>query len=207
MANQVTGHGRCSESTGKNRFRALRNEPRGSRAGRRMNVAPCERSHESARCRRPARRPMPAREAGPPDPRPRQLSLRRGKGRCCWKRGARSAPIRRGRWPSSTRTSRSSPGASSAPSARALGELPLSVTVDGVLFCHATPRDWNECFVRTTAEEKLRPIFEAAGAGVVVCGHTHMPFDRAVGRTRVVNTGSIGMPFGPPGANGTTNTI
>ncbi len=70
-----------------------------------------------------------------------------------------------------------------------------------VLFCHATPRDWNECFVRTTAEEKLRSIFEAAGAAVVVCGHTHMPFDRTVGRTRVVNTGSIGMPFGPPGAD------
>jgi hypothetical protein len=31
-----------------------------------------------------------------------------------------------------------------------------------------------------------------------VCGHTHMPFDRQVGRTRVVNAGSVGMPFCQP---------
>jgi predicted phosphodiesterase len=69
-----------------------------------------------------------------------------------------------------------------------------------VLFCHATPRDDNEIFVRTTAEERLAPIFGAAAAAVVVCGHTHMQFDRAVGATRVVNAGSVGMPFGEPGA-------
>jgi hypothetical protein len=28
-----------------------------------------------------------------------------------------------------------------------------------------------------------------------------MPFDRLIGATRVVNAGSVGMPFGPPGAN------
>ncbi len=31
---------------------------------------------------------------------------------------------------------------------------------------------------------------------MVVCGHTHMQFDRTVGDTRVVNAGSVGMPFG-----------
>jgi diadenosine tetraphosphatase ApaH/serine/threonine PP2A family protein phosphatase len=36
---------------------------------------------------------------------------------------------------------------------------------------------------------------------MVVCGHTHMQFDRMVGRTRVVNAGSVGMPFGKPGAD------
>jgi len=34
----------------------------------------------------------------------------------------------------------------------------------------------------------------------VVCGHTHMQFDRMVGKTRVVNAGSVGMPFQDPGA-------
>lgn len=28
-----------------------------------------------------------------------------------------------------------------------------------------------------------------------------MQFDRMVGKTRVVNAGSVGMPFGPPGAD------
>lgn len=36
---------------------------------------------------------------------------------------------------------------------------------------------------------------------MVVCGHTHMQFDRTIGRTRrVVNAGSVGMPFEEPGA-------
>jgi putative phosphoesterase len=69
-----------------------------------------------------------------------------------------------------------------------------------VLFCHGTPRSETEIFVRSTPEEPLRPLFENLGASVVVCGHTHMPFDRTIGGTRVVNAGSVGMPFGAPGA-------
>jgi Calcineurin-like phosphoesterase superfamily domain len=39
-----------------------------------------------------------------------------------------------------------------------------------------------------------------ADAGVVICGHTHMQFDRRVDRWRIVNAGSVGMPYGEPGA-------
>jgi putative phosphoesterase len=82
---------------------------------------------------------------------------------------------------------------------------PMTLThrIDGlgdVLFCHATPRDLNEIFVESTPVDVLLPIFEAARADVVVCGHTHMPFDRTIGTVRVVNAGSVGMPFAAPGA-------
>jgi predicted phosphodiesterase len=70
-----------------------------------------------------------------------------------------------------------------------------------VLFCHATPRNENEIFTRRTAEDRLLPIFEGLNVTVVVCGHTHMQFDRTIGCTRVVNAGSVGMPFGEPGAD------
>jgi len=73
-------------------------------------------------------------------------------------------------------------------------------TLGTVLFCHATPRNDTEIFTRRTPEERLLPLFEGLGVSVVVCGHTHMQFDRRVGRTRVVNAGSVGMPFGEPGA-------
>jgi putative phosphoesterase len=79
----------------------------------------------------------------------------------------------------------------------------LRVEVSGigeVLFCHGTPRHENEIFTRLTPEEQLVPIIEPSHAQVVVCGHTHMPFDRMVGATRVVNAGSVGMPFCEPGA-------
>jgi putative phosphoesterase len=70
-----------------------------------------------------------------------------------------------------------------------------------VLFCHGTPRDENEIFTRLTSEDRLLPLFKELDATVVVCGHTHMQFDRMIGRTRVVNAGSVGMPFGEPGAD------
>lgn len=70
-----------------------------------------------------------------------------------------------------------------------------------VLFCHATPHSDTEIVTRLTPEDRLRPIFDGLDAALVVCGHTHMPFDRTIGAMRVVNAGSVGMPFGRPGAD------
>jgi predicted phosphodiesterase len=86
-----------------------------------------------------------------------------------------------------------------------LGRWPatLRLEIDGlgeVLFCHATPGNDSDIFTRATPESVLRPIFEPAGVPLVVCGHTHMQFHRRIGRTRVVNAGSVGMPFGKAGA-------
>jgi putative phosphoesterase len=69
-----------------------------------------------------------------------------------------------------------------------------------VLFCHATPRNDTEMFTRQTPEDRLLPVFEGLDVPLVVCGHTHMQFDRVIGGIRVVNAGSVGMPFGEPGA-------
>ncbi len=69
-----------------------------------------------------------------------------------------------------------------------------------VLFCHATPRSDTEIFTRMTSEDRLLPVFEGLDVPVVVCGHTHMQFDRMIGTIRVLNAGSVGMPFGEPGA-------
>jgi putative phosphoesterase len=86
-----------------------------------------------------------------------------------------------------------------------LASWPLTCrsTVDGlgdVLFCHATPRNDTEIFTRQTADEALWPIFGTLGVALAICGHTHMQFDRTIGTVRVVNAGSVGMPFGEPGA-------
>jgi putative phosphoesterase len=69
-----------------------------------------------------------------------------------------------------------------------------------VLFCHATPRSDTEVFTRLTPEDSLLPLFAGLNVPLVVCGHTHMQFDRTIGRVRVVNAGSVGMPYGEPGA-------
>ena len=88
---------------------------------------------------------------------------------------------------------------------QAIASWPSTVrlSIDGtgeVLFCHATTRNDTEIFTRLTPDEALVPIFDGLGVAAVVCGHTHMQFDRGVGQTRVVNAGSVGMPFGEPGA-------
>ena len=87
-----------------------------------------------------------------------------------------------------------------------LASWPLTTTLEigglgRVLFCHATPRNEVEIFTRVTPEERLAPVFAGVDASLVVCGHTHMQFDRMVGRLRVVNAGSVGMPFGTTGAD------
>ena len=69
-----------------------------------------------------------------------------------------------------------------------------------VLFCHSTPRSETELFTRLTPEDRLVPLFEGLKVSVAVCGHTHMQFDRMIGGTRVVNAGSVGEPYGEPGA-------
>jgi len=73
-----------------------------------------------------------------------------------------------------------------------------SVVVDGlgaVLFCHATPRSDEELLTRISPEERWREALTGIETPVVVCGHTHMQFDRRIGDVRLVNSGSVGMPY------------
>jgi putative phosphoesterase len=88
---------------------------------------------------------------------------------------------------------------------RRMAEWPLTLSLDitgigAALFCHATPRNNTEVFTRLTPEDRLLPVFENVDAALVVCGHTHMQFDRRIGAIRVVNAGSVGAPYGVPGA-------
>jgi putative phosphoesterase len=70
-----------------------------------------------------------------------------------------------------------------------------------ILFCHATPRDDEEIFTPATPEARLRSIFASVTQEIVVCGHTHMQFELEVGGLRILNAGSVGMPFADqPGA-------
>ena len=75
--------------------------------------------------------------------------------------------------------------------------------VDGVgrvLFCHASPRNDVDVMTVETPFEKVRALLSGAAADMIVCGHTHMQFERLVDGIRIVNAGSVGMPYGQPGA-------
>jgi predicted phosphodiesterase len=77
-------------------------------------------------------------------------------------------------------------------------EPTVEVDVDGlgpVRFCHGSPRSDTEIITQVTPAARLGPMLEGVMADVVVCGHTHHQFDRIVDGTRVVNAGSVGMPY------------
>jgi putative phosphoesterase len=74
----------------------------------------------------------------------------------------------------------------------------LVVEVEGVgqvLFCHGSPRSDEEIVTAATTEGRLREILAGVDQDIVVFGHTHAQFDRCVGAKRVVNAGSVGMPY------------
>jgi predicted phosphodiesterase len=90
---------------------------------------------------------------------------------------------------------------------RAVASWPLTVEleIDGIgraLFCHATPTADDPIYTHSTPDEDLAVLLGDVDAELVVVGHTHVQFDRHLPNgPRVVNAGSVGIPFErPPGA-------
>jgi predicted phosphodiesterase len=81
-----------------------------------------------------------------------------------------------------------------------LGALPLTVELDGVLFCHASTRRDDEMLTRLSAEARWAAALAGVEAPVVVGGHTHQQDDRRVGAVRFLNAGSVGLPYEGDGA-------
>jgi putative phosphoesterase len=69
------------------------------------------------------------------------------------------------------------------------------VRLDGVLFCHGSPRSDEEMITTLTPDARLAPMLAGVEEQVIVCGHTHRQFDRRVGGRRVVNAGAVGLPY------------
>jgi predicted phosphodiesterase len=79
--------------------------------------------------------------------------------------------------------------------ARRLGELPLTLTIDGTLFCHASPRRDDEMLTRLSPPERWAQALTGVDAELVVGGHTHQQDDRMVDGVRFINAGSVGLPY------------
>jgi putative phosphoesterase len=78
--------------------------------------------------------------------------------------------------------------------------LPLDVTLDveglgPVRFCHGAPGSDEQVITRVTSEERLRGLLVGVGERTVVCGHTHIQFDRVLDGIQVLNAGSVGAPY------------
>lgn len=79
----------------------------------------------------------------------------------------------------------------------------VELVMDGlgsVVFCHATPQDDITIFTEETEDALVMEMVGAVSAEILICGHTHMQFDRQLDGLRVINAGSVGAPFGGTGA-------
>jgi diadenosine tetraphosphatase ApaH/serine/threonine PP2A family protein phosphatase len=76
-----------------------------------------------------------------------------------------------------------------------LGTLPITVELDGVLYCHASPRSDEEMLTRISPAERWAQALSATEQALVVGGHTHQQDDRIVGTVRFINAGSVGLPY------------
>jgi putative phosphoesterase len=77
-----------------------------------------------------------------------------------------------------------------------LGEnIPLQLGELRVLLVHGSPRRVNEYLYEDRPAAGLERMLDQAGADVLVCGHTHLPYHRVLSSGRhVINAGSVGKP-------------
>ena len=86
-----------------------------------------------------------------------------------------------------------------------LAQLPVTVTqiLDGAtcVFCHAVPSDplFGYCPPDAGQARWIDEAIQAQRPDFLLVGHTHLQFIRRVGRTTVVNPGSVGQPKGGGG--------
>ena len=73
--------------------------------------------------------------------------------------------------------------------------LPPTVQIENVLYCHATPRNDVDIFTERTPDERIAFLFDGLAVSTVVCGHTHTQYERRVEGIRLLNAGSVGMPY------------
>jgi predicted phosphodiesterase len=74
-------------------------------------------------------------------------------------------------------------------------QIPLHLGGQAVLLVHGSPRRVNEYLYLDRPDAGLERILDQARTEILICGHTHLPYDRTLpsGR-RVINAGSVGKP-------------
>ena len=71
----------------------------------------------------------------------------------------------------------------------------MTQMIDGVLFCHASPRRDDEMLTRLSPPERWSEALAGIDAAPVVGGHTDQQDDRVADGIRFINAGSVGLPY------------
>jgi predicted phosphodiesterase len=73
--------------------------------------------------------------------------------------------------------------------------IPVQLGDLKVLLVHGSPRKVNEYLYEDRLDASFERIMNGVDAGVLVCGHTHLPYHKILpGGRQIVNAGSVGKP-------------
>lgn len=73
--------------------------------------------------------------------------------------------------------------------------LLLNVTVGDDFFCHAVAKNNTTIFTPHSNIAIIKKLFQGVQSPFIICGHTHLQFEMTIGHQKVINAGSVGMPF------------
>ncbi len=83
-------------------------------------------------------------------------------------------------------------------SRRYLRSLPIQRSFDcqgiHILLVHGSPASQDEHLTPDTPAGRFQELADMAGPGLVICGHSHVPFEHRVDKTWFINPGSVGRP-------------
>jgi predicted phosphodiesterase len=72
-----------------------------------------------------------------------------------------------------------------------------------ILLVHGSPQDPSEPISHDMTDEEMNALLGDEPADIIVCGASHVPFDRQIGDTRIINVGSVGEAPGGKHAHAT----
>jgi predicted phosphodiesterase len=72
-----------------------------------------------------------------------------------------------------------------------------------ILLVHGSPQDPSEPMSHDMTDEEMNALIGDEPADIIVCGASHVPFDRQLGDTRIINVGSVGEAPGGKHAHAT----
>ena len=76
-----------------------------------------------------------------------------------------------------------------------LKKLPINATVGNYFFCHAVASDNMTIFTKHSKKTIIKSLFQGVKSPFIICGHTHLQFEINIDKQKIINAGSVGMPF------------
>lgn len=73
-------------------------------------------------------------------------------------------------------------------------EIRLTLNGKRILIVHGSPFRYNEYITEDIEQDYAEKMLRESNCDILICGHTHIPFELVFGEQRIINVGSVGKP-------------